>query len=69
MGPRPVWAFKPRPRAGRLSMPGAGMMPKLLCVVIIFFGIVLEGLYFVSVLVAWLAAPRKPKEEVLDAEE
>ena len=26
---------------GRLSMPGAGMMPNLLCVFIIFFGIVL----------------------------
>ena len=26
---------------GRLSMPGAGMMPKLLCVFIVFFGVVL----------------------------
>jgi len=40
------------------------LTPGDIIVTTIFFGIVLEGLYLVSVLVAWIAQPRKPREEV-----
>ena len=36
-----IWALSGDLPTGRLSMPGAGMMPKLLCVLIIFFGAIL----------------------------
>ncbi len=36
-----VWALSGDLPTGRLSMPGAGMMPKLLCGLLIFFGLLL----------------------------
>jgi hypothetical protein len=36
-----VWALSGDLPTGRLSMPGAGMMPKLMCSLLIFFGAVL----------------------------
>jgi hypothetical protein len=36
-----IWALSGDLPTGRLSMPGAGMMPKLLCILIVFFGAVL----------------------------
>lgn len=39
----------------------AFLTPGDVIVTTIFFGIVLEGLYFISVLVAWAARPRKPR--------
>ncbi len=45
----------------------AVLTPGDVIVTTVFFGIVLEGLYFISVLVAWFAAPRKPREiEIID---
>ena len=47
----------------------AFLTPGDVIVTTIFFGIVLEGLYFVSVLVAWAAQPRQVREpEIEDAE-
>jgi sec-independent protein translocase protein TatC len=40
----------------------AFMTPGDVVVTTIFFSIVLLGLYFISVLVAWIAEPRKPKD-------
>jgi hypothetical protein len=36
-----IWAVSGDLPTGRLSMPGAGMMPKLLCALMIFFGLML----------------------------
>jgi hypothetical protein len=36
-----IWGLSGDLPTGRLSMPGAGMMPKLLCILTIFFGVVL----------------------------
>jgi hypothetical protein len=36
-----VWAISGDLPTGRLSMPGAGMMPKLLCALMILFGLML----------------------------
>jgi hypothetical protein len=36
-----IWVLSGDLPTGRLSMPGAGMLPKLLCVLAIFFGAVL----------------------------
>ncbi len=36
-----VWAVSGDLPTGRLSMPGAGMLPKLLCSLLIFFGLML----------------------------
>ena len=33
-----VWAVSGDLPVGRLSMPGAGMMPKLICCLMVFFG-------------------------------
>ncbi|BDU76636.1 twin-arginine translocase subunit TatC [Mesoterricola sediminis] len=47
----------------------AFLTPGDVIVTTIFFGVVLEGLYFISVLVAWAAQPRKPKAtDVLEDE-
>ena len=40
----------------------AFLTPGDVVITTIFFSVVLLGLYFISILVAWLAAPRKPKE-------
>lgn len=42
----------------------AFLTPGDVIVTTVFFGVVLEGLYFISVAVAWLARPRKPREDV-----
>ena len=42
----------------------AFLTPGDVVVTTIFFSVVLLGLYFVSILVAWLAEPRKPKVEI-----
>jgi len=42
----------------------AFLTPGDVIVTTIFFGVVLEALYFISVFVAWIAEPRKPREEV-----
>lgn len=36
-----IWSLSGDLPTGRLSMPGAGMLPKLLCALIIFFGLAL----------------------------
>ncbi|HEY2135683.1 MAG TPA: tripartite tricarboxylate transporter TctB family protein [Xanthobacteraceae bacterium] len=36
-----VWAISGDLPVGRLAMPGAGMLPKLLCVLMVFFGLLL----------------------------
>ncbi len=36
-----VWALSGDLPTGRLSMPGAGMMPKLLCALLVLFGLIL----------------------------
>jgi len=36
-----VWAISGDLPVGRLSMPGAGMLPKLVCGLMIFFGLLL----------------------------
>jgi sec-independent protein translocase protein TatC len=38
----------------------AFLTPGDVVVTTIFFSVVLLGLYFISILVAWIAAPRKP---------
>jgi sec-independent protein translocase protein TatC len=40
----------------------AFLTPGDVVITTIFFSVVLLGLYFISILVAWLAAPRKQKE-------
>jgi len=47
----------------------AFLTPGDVIVTTVFFGVVLEALYFISVLVAWIAAPRKPKEDVIESDE
>ena len=46
----------------------AFLTPGDVIVTTIFFGIVLEGLYFVSVVVAWAARPRQAREEIIEPE-
>ncbi|WP_316415484.1 twin-arginine translocase subunit TatC [Mesoterricola silvestris] len=46
----------------------AFLTPGDVIVTTIFFGVVLEALYFVSVLVAWFARPRKPRLDVIEPE-
>jgi hypothetical protein len=36
-----VWAISGDLPVGRLSMPGAGMLPKLVCILMMFFGLML----------------------------
>jgi sec-independent protein translocase protein TatC len=47
----------------------AFLTPGDIIVTTVFFGVVLEGLYFVSVLVAWLAQPRQPRAEAPEIED
>jgi sec-independent protein translocase protein TatC len=46
----------------------AFLTPGDVIVTTVFFGVVLEGLYFVSVAVAWLARPRKPREDISEVD-
>lgn len=44
----------------------AFLTPGDVIVTTIFFGVVLEGLYFVSILVAWAAQPKKKRDEEIE---